>query len=477
MFERVTCKRTEIRVSISRYQAKRRKLLKVITGLAVAGGAFGRNKGPEGRRRILIVGGGLAGLAVLDSLTEAGHTARLLEASPRLGGRILTLREGLAPGLRAEAGAEQVPRSHYRVRSLAAKFNISLVDYPAIQGAFVFRHGSRPVHFHHPSDLPSELTEGLSSREKMEWPYRLHLLYAKNAEPVAVEDPRSALQWLRDLGLTPRGATFVKAFSAVDPESISAAAFQHMSQRQVERGNSQIVKDGTDHLIHAIAERHKHLISQNTKIEKVILKHESVILVEDTGLRRVADHVVLALPLKPLLSLHFHPKMPQMVVAWQAARRSAYELKVHAQVRRAELHALGINQFAMALDFPHMTWALPEISSAGRIILNATATGDSLNMVRSRRARGSQALEQLLRSRLHWFRTLRVATLGHDLNSDRLIGGAYTYAPAGQPFSFPPVRENLLTLAGSDFSHHPGWMEGALESAERAVKEVLASTV
>ncbi len=460
---------------MNRHQPERRKLLKVIAGLAVAGRAVGATEGRDGNRRVLVVGGGLAGLAVLDALVAAGLPVRLLEASSRTGGRILTLRHGLAPGLRAEAGAEQIPQSHYRVRALAAKLNISLVDYPEPRGAFVFRHGHKIIHFHHPSDLPAELTAGLSPAEKAEWPYRLHILYAKNAEPVSVEDPRSALEWLRDLGLTQRGATFVKAFSTVDPESISASAFQRMSQRQVERGKSQIVADGTDRLIRAMAERHRSLISLETKIEKVILRNERVVLVDNTGTTHVADRVVLALPLKPLSTLNFLPHMPQLIAAWRTARRTAFELKVHAQIQAEEPHALGVSQFAMALDFPHMTWVLPEVSPDGQAVLNATVIDKALALVRSRRAHGSQALEQLLRARLPWLQTLRVATLGVDLNADPLIGGAYTYAPAGRPVSSPPVRENLLTLAGSDFSHHPGWMEGALESAERTVQAILAS--
>lgn len=460
---------------MTRHQPERRKLLKVIAGLAVAGPALGGNKGRDRGQRILIVGGGLAGLAVLDALVEAGQSVRLLEASPRMGGRILTLRRGLTHGLRAEAGAEQVPQGHNRVRALAAKLNISLVDYPATQGAFVFRHGNRIIRFHHPSDLPLELTEGLSPQEKAAWPYGLHLLYSKGAEPVADDDPRSALQWLQDLGLTQRGATFVKAFSMVDPELISAAAFQRMSQRQVERGNSQIIKDGTDHLIQAMAAPHKNLISQNTKIEKIILQDDRVVLIDHRGSTHIADHIILALPLRPLLSLDFQPAMPKLVAAWQAARRPAFELKVHAQIQAAELHRLGISQFAMALDFPHMTWALPEISPDGQIVLSARATGRDLALVQSRRSQGPQALEKLLRTRLHWFQTLHVTTLGENLNADPLIGGTYTYAPAGKPFSLLPVRENRLTLAGSDFSRRPGWMEGALESAEQAVKEILAS--
>jgi monoamine oxidase len=460
---------------MARHQPARRKLLKLIAGLAAIGRAAGGDDRQDPGRRILVVGGGLAGLAVLDALVKGGHSARLLEASPRIGGRILTVRRGLAPGLRAEAGAERVPQGHRRVRALAAKLAVALVDYPETQGAFVFRHRGKMVRFHHPSDLPPDLTEGLSPQEKAEWPHRLHLLYAGGAGPVADEDPRSALQWLRELGLTERGATFVRAFAVVDPELVGAAAFQRISRRQLEQGNSQVVKDGSDHLVRALAARHESLISRNTRIVKVSLGDDRVTLVDTEGVVHVAHRVVLAMPLGPLLGLDFHPGTPRMVAGWQAARRPGFELKVHAQIQAAELRALGISQFAMGLDFPPMTWTLPETSPDGQVVLNAVARGKALALVQSQRARGSGALEELLRARLHWLRTLRVTTPGADLNSDPLFGGAYAYAPAAAPCAPLPVREHLLTLAGGDFSQSPGWMEGALESAERAVKEVLAS--
>ena len=56
-----------------------------------------------------------------------------------------------------------------------------------------------------------------------------------------------------------------------------------------------------------------------------------------------------------------------------------------------------------------------------------------------------------------------------------LIGGAYTYVPTGSQGSPPVLREGPLVLAGSDYSDYSGWMEGALQSAEAAVTEILRS--
>src|SRR5215218_5686877 len=60
---------------------------------------------PQGpRRRVLVVGAGLAGLAAAYELTQAGHEVTVLEARSRAGGRVQTLREPFADGLYVEAG-------------------------------------------------------------------------------------------------------------------------------------------------------------------------------------------------------------------------------------------------------------------------------------------------------------------------------------------------------------------------------------
>jgi len=55
-------------------------------------------------QRVAVLGAGLAGLTAAWELVQAGHEMVILEARTRPGGRILTLREGFAPGLSAEAG-------------------------------------------------------------------------------------------------------------------------------------------------------------------------------------------------------------------------------------------------------------------------------------------------------------------------------------------------------------------------------------
>lgn len=62
---------------------------------------LGRREGA--RKRVIVLGGGLAGLVAAFELQREGHDPLVLEAQSRVGGRIYTLRS-FAPGLYAEAG-------------------------------------------------------------------------------------------------------------------------------------------------------------------------------------------------------------------------------------------------------------------------------------------------------------------------------------------------------------------------------------
>jgi len=62
-------------------------------------------------RRIIVVGGGFAGLAAANELLAAGYKVHLYEARNRLGGRVLTLPD-VVPGKFVDAGGEFVGSNH-----------------------------------------------------------------------------------------------------------------------------------------------------------------------------------------------------------------------------------------------------------------------------------------------------------------------------------------------------------------------------
>jgi phytoene dehydrogenase-like protein len=88
--------------------------------LATSGGA---------RKRVIVVGAGLAGLCAAHELVALGHDVTVLEAQDRPGGRVHTLRTPFSDGLYAEAGASRIPTSHDLTLAYARLFDLPLAPF------------------------------------------------------------------------------------------------------------------------------------------------------------------------------------------------------------------------------------------------------------------------------------------------------------------------------------------------------------
>ena len=82
------------------------------------------------KKKVVIVGAGLAGLSAAYELLKAGHDPLILEAQHRVGGRIYTMREPFSRGLYGEAGAMRIPRSHELTMVYIHKFGLQTCNFP-----------------------------------------------------------------------------------------------------------------------------------------------------------------------------------------------------------------------------------------------------------------------------------------------------------------------------------------------------------
>lgn len=117
-------------VALKRERARldRRSFLQLTAGAAGAAmlAACGEDAAQE---RVVIVGGGMAGLHCAYRLKRLGVSARVYEASTRTGGRMFTERTLFRDGQHCELGGEFIDTGHQTMLDLAQELEIELLDY------------------------------------------------------------------------------------------------------------------------------------------------------------------------------------------------------------------------------------------------------------------------------------------------------------------------------------------------------------
>ena len=104
-------------------RCSRRWLLKAAVGSAAL--AVPARPAAARPKRVIVGGGGIAGLCCAYELMKRGHDVTLLEAAERAGGHVRTWREGLPDGLYVDAGAEHFTKPGYeRYWSYVGEFKL-----------------------------------------------------------------------------------------------------------------------------------------------------------------------------------------------------------------------------------------------------------------------------------------------------------------------------------------------------------------
>jgi monoamine oxidase len=168
-------------------------------GAALAGAAVLRPSAARagGQPRIVIVGGGLAGIRCAHKLwRKFGWTSTIYEANSSVGGRLQTLRSYFANGQIAEMHGEFISSEHASTLALATLFNLSLDDTSVTpsgtQDTFWF-NGSRYTQAQLASDWQKTYWAAFNNAVKtVPWPQT----YNKHSATGVTWDTMSIPQWM-----------------------------------------------------------------------------------------------------------------------------------------------------------------------------------------------------------------------------------------------------------------------------------------
>src|SRR5215470_280406 len=125
----------------------RRDLLRLGgTGLAGLAGSssLSASQRSVAKKRVIVMGAGIAGLSCAYELVRRGHDVTVLEASGRAGGHVRTFHDPFADGLYADIGAEHFYYPGYtEYWRYVKEFSLIPIPYPRRDNMVRFFNGER----------------------------------------------------------------------------------------------------------------------------------------------------------------------------------------------------------------------------------------------------------------------------------------------------------------------------------------------
>jgi monoamine oxidase len=437
---------------------------------------------PSVTERVVVVGAGLAGLTCALRLQEAGIDVVVLEAGTRPGGRVRTVRS-LADGQYAESGAEWVDTIHHRLLALAATYGVVVEPQGQVWDRL------RPW-----LDVGGARLSADDARERFGLDAELDRFGALLGESIAgVDDPahperhpdaasvdaRSIADLIDAADLGPIATLLVarnmQGEFAGEPREISTLFVAQ--QRALYQGHDVVrahrVVGGLDRITDAMAAGLGDRLRLRQPVVAVRHDDTGAEVVTSSG-TVVGDEVVLACALPPLRAVHFDPPLPA------ALTRAMTELRYGAVTKSA-------------VQYDERRWDAGYLTTDRDIqrVYEPTAAqpGDGGILLAYAGGEGSRRLDRLDESGRVAHVSGQVAAI-HPLlgapgrafsrswRSDARFGGAYVvYGPGQVVAHWEALRRRYgsLVLAGEHTATFTGYMEGAVESGERAAAAALTT--
>jgi monoamine oxidase len=446
-------------------------------------------------KRVIVIGGGIAGLVAAFELKRQGHDPLILEAQERVGGRVHTLRD-FAPGLYAEAGAMRIPRVHDLTLAYCDLFGLEL--RPFVMGnpkTLVHVNGLRMTNEEadrEPHRLPFELAEHergktwtqLWNGATREFQARYEAEGLDALEKILHEyDHFSTREFLRDRGFS-EGALELYAVMSFRESNMNAAVVEQLREivgRSFE--DMQEIAGGMDRLPDAFYRKLSDNIRFGAVVERIEQDEHSVTVHYRTLTDRFSvrgDYAVCSIPFSVLRDIETAPAFSR------AKQRAIRELNYNASAKilfqtRSRFWETedGIVGGTTTTDLPIRRICYPSHSDPddrrGTLLASYTWGQDALRWgAMDEETVLEQALEDV--AKIHpSIRTEFEVGAFYDWYADPFARGAFAlFEPEQQTRLQNDIvaPEGRVHFAGEHTSLYHAWIQGALESGIRAAKEI-----
>jgi monoamine oxidase len=439
--------------------------------------------------RVVIVGAGLAGLRAAELVRKTGRQVVVLEARAQAGGRVLTIRSPFDDGLFAEAGPVRIPAAHRTVLRLARERGLTLVPFEPSAGSTIHTIGGMSVR----SDELDRATVPLDLRpdERRVSPSSLLERYAGDL-PADMADPAPSPgsfsrwqpydrqtwpDWLRSRGAS-AGAVRLMTLGG---DSSDLSALYVLRQFALLRKSTQFfkIRGGMDLLPRAIASSLGDAVRCNAEVVRVdhASRRLQVDYLENGSLRRIeASHLILAIPFSTLRHIEMRPPFSREKAGVIEDLPYFPATRFLLQSRSRFWRESGLSGAART-DRPAEIWDSSYDLPGTRGILGVTVGGAIGRAVLDMSPDDCVTFGKEIAAEA--FPKLRVnfeKGVACRWALERWSRGAFAVFRPGQMVSMMPEiprPEGRVHFAGEHTSAWMGWMEGALESGERAAREVL----
>lgn len=449
-------------------------------------GVLARAAGRTQRQRVIVIGAGFAGLACAERLLGLGHDVRVLEASPRVGGRVLTFKDAtaLAPNRVTEGGGELIGSNHPVWMGLAKRFGLSMRDVteedgdtPVVLDGVVLSKIQVEAMYEAVDGAMGRMTED-ARRVDPRAPW--------NAPNAMELDARTLRQWIDAMALDATTTcaidTMFRSDNGVDTHEQSylgnlAAVAGGGHERYWTESEVYRCEQGNQALARALAkELGPERITTGAPVSRVVKHEGGAWRVESGSARFEADRVVVAVPPSVWKDIAFDPAFGLTEYPPQMGANTKYLSVLEGPVWRRSRHGPD----ALGDTLVNMTWNCSDNQKgAGPVVLNAFNGG--------RDARRASAMPATQR-REEYSRHLERFFPGYDgaLRAVRFMDWpSFKYTKASYAFPAPSelTSRGALLHQGFEGLHvagehccpaFVGYMEGALQSGLEVAERIHA---